>query len=154
MGHFIPQEAMQRIADYAAYEHLFKSYAAAEDFLRKVTEPFAIKNPLHWKRFALFSIWEIKKGVFTFACDPRVLAAVEGNLIEDVDLKPFWQYVSCPTLLLRGEHSDVLPSEVAAEMEREDHVRCIEFPDVGHAPSLMDEEHISAIYDWLSEHSG
>jgi len=153
MGHFIPQDAMQRIADYAGREHIFHSRHDAEDFLRKVTEPFAIRNPLHWKRFAEFSIWEIKEGIFTFACDPRVMHAVEAAQIEDIDLKPFWQSVQCPTLLLRGEHSDVLLENVAQEMASEDHVTYVEFKNVGHAPSLMDDEHIDIIQSWIEQHS-
>ncbi len=152
IGHFIPQAAMQRIADYAAREHIFDTRDEAEEFLRKVTEPFAIHNPLHWKRFAEFSIWEIKDGVFTFACDPRVMSAVEGATIEDIDLKPFWQHVTCPTLLLRGTHSDVLLKEVAHEMAEAGHVTFVEFDNVGHAPSLMDDEQIDVIQDWIEKH--
>ena len=69
----------------------------------------------------------------------------------DIDLWPLWDRIRCPTLLLRGETSDVLPRSVAREMTtRGPKARLVEFPNCGHAPALMNAEQIATVRDWLT----
>ncbi len=57
-----------------------------------------------------------------------------------------WNKVTCPTLLLRGEHSTVFPRSVAEWMQIDhDGAQLVEIPDCGHAPSLMSPLEIDVI---------
>jgi pimeloyl-ACP methyl ester carboxylesterase len=58
--------------------------------------------------------------------------------------------VTCPTLLLRGELSDLLARDTAAEMAtRGPRARCVEFAGVGHAPTLVQPEQVNAVREFL-----
>jgi hypothetical protein len=50
---------------------------------------------------------------------------------------------------LRGDQSKILPVATAAEMHQ-DGAEVIEYPSIGHTPSLMLAEQIAAVTDWLS----
>jgi pimeloyl-ACP methyl ester carboxylesterase len=53
-------------------------------------------------------------------------------------------------LVLRGAKSDVLSRETAEEMcSRGPPTELVEFPNVGHAPALMDAKQIEIVTSWL-----
>lgn len=65
-----------------------------------------------------------------------------------VDLWPVMAgFRSCPTLILRGEHSDILSAATAARMVRDigDMAEHVDVPRVGHAPLLDEPASIAAI---------
>ena len=75
--------------------------------------------------------------------------------LDDVDLSRFWAALACPTLLLRGERSDVLPREVADAMVRDaPHARLAEIAGVGHAPMLLDDAQVALVHSFLAEPQG
>src|SRR5262249_17845184 len=128
-------------------------------FLREITQPFGIRDPIAWRRFAEHSIWEIKPGTFTLACDPEVLAPYYEQTqqfanIEDMDLSDAWAKVTCPTLVLRGKDSDVLSQRTAEDMAKQKNVKLVVFDGIGHAPSLMEERQITVVKDWLMMQAG
>jgi pimeloyl-ACP methyl ester carboxylesterase len=58
--------------------------------------------------------------------------------------------IRCPTLLLRGADSDLLAPEIAHQMtQRGPHAQLVEFPGVGHAPTLMHEDQITPVRRFL-----
>ena len=68
--------------------------------------------------------------------------------MRDIKLWPWWRRIECPVLALRGAESKILPAETAAEM-RQDGAEVIEYPGIGHTPSLMVAEQIEAVTAWL-----
>jgi pimeloyl-ACP methyl ester carboxylesterase len=85
----------------------------------------------------------------TIAVPLQVAAAQEGG-IQDMDLWKTWEQVHCPVLVLRGGRSDVLSADTAERMKKKDGVMLIEYPDVGHAPSLLEPQQIAAVIAWLN----
>ncbi|VFN02500.1 MAG: hypothetical protein BECKG1743D_GA0114223_108401 [Candidatus Kentron sp. G] len=70
--------------------------------------------------------------------------------LADVDLFPVYRAVTCQTLLLRGAESDVLLPETAREMQNcGPKATLVEFEGVGHIPTLMPEDQITVVRDWL-----
>ena len=64
----------------------------------------------------------------------------------------FYDAIRCPTLLTRGEHSDLLSRATAEEMTRRGpHARLVEFPGIGHAPMFFDADQIAVVRDFLLE---
>jgi len=65
---------------------------------------------------------------------------------------PVWDAVSCPTLLLRGAQSDLLPRDIAVKMtQRGPKARLVELDGIGHAPALMAADQIRVVRDFLLE---
>lgn len=61
-----------------------------------------------------------------------------------------WDQISCPVLVLRGENSDLLSAETAAEMSTRGPRATVEtIKSCGHAPALMDEDQVKMVVDWL-----
>lgn len=70
-----------------------------------------------------------------------------------VDLWPTMDaFADIPTLLLRGERSDLLSADTAAQMQvRVPGLICCEVPNVGHAPVLDEPAAVAAIDDLLEK---
>ena len=82
--------------------------------------------------------------------DPNITASFRPGWYFNLSLWSYWDVVRCPTLVLRGEHSDLLSSATAADMtKRGPRATILEFPDCGHAPALLDPAQIEPIVDWL-----
>jgi len=62
----------------------------------------------------------------------------------------FWDAIRCPTLVLRGEQSDLLTRETAAQMAaRGPRAKVVEIPGVGHAPTLIHADQIKVVREFL-----
>jgi pimeloyl-ACP methyl ester carboxylesterase len=58
--------------------------------------------------------------------------------------------VLCPTLVLRGADSDLLSAATALEMTRRGpHARFHEFAGIGHAPTLVQDDQIAVVREFL-----
>jgi pimeloyl-ACP methyl ester carboxylesterase len=84
-------------------------------------------------------------------CDPGIARAFRPTLAYNLSLWRYWDAIRCPTLVLRGATSDLLPRETAAEMARRGpRARVVEIPGCGHAPALLNTEQIGIVADWLA----
>ncbi|MDP1957392.1 MAG: alpha/beta hydrolase, partial [Rhodocyclaceae bacterium] len=58
--------------------------------------------------------------------------------------------IRCPTLIIRGENSDLLTrATVAAMQERGPRALAVEIPNVGHAPMFMDDAQLAVVSEFL-----
>jgi pimeloyl-ACP methyl ester carboxylesterase len=78
------------------------------------------------------------------AITPEAAAAGEAALWSAYDR------VTCPTLLIRGADSDLLARATAREMgQRGPRAKLVELAGVGHAPTLVQPEHVVLVRDFL-----
>ena len=76
-----------------------------------------------------------------------IVVASEGK---DVEMWPLYDGITCPTLLLRGETSDLLTHETALQMTgRGPCAKLVEVSEVGHAPMLMNMAQVTPIREFL-----
>ena len=151
IGPFIPKAALARIGEYVSRSWRFADLAAAEAHVRKAYAPFALRTDADWRRLTEISVRPAPEGGLVQNYDPAIGDASRGRAPEDVDLWSAWNRVRCPTLVLRGAESDVLPAEVAQEMTRTGpKAELVEFAGVGHAPALLDDDQIGAVARWLA----
>lgn len=150
VGPFIPAAALERIGSYIGADPTFLANDALEVYLRHIHAPFGPLSDAHWRHLAEHSSRRRDDGMVGLAYDPGLAAVFTMGEITDVDLWPMWQAVTCPVLVIRGEDSDLLTSEVAGQMvERGHDVRLVEIAGCGHAPALMDDGQIEIVRDWL-----
>jgi len=150
VGPFIPRAALERIAEYLGHAPHFDSLGAMEAYVRQIAAPFGPLTDTQWRHLTEYSARRTEQGDFVFRYDPGIAEPFKTLTGADVDLWPYWDQVHCPTLLLRGEDSDILRAKDAQVMtQRGPKAELIEFSGIGHAPMLMDEAQIHPVRDWL-----
>lgn len=155
IGPFIPKESLMRIGGYLGKVGSFANFAEAESYLRLVMEPFGIKKEEHWQHIFKYSLVKNDNGSYKLAYDPRIASAFWNNRgtqrnMQDIDLWEMWNLVKCPVLILRGEKSDLFLHDTARKMASKVGTKLVEFPDVGHAPMLIEKDQINVVLDWIT----
>jgi pimeloyl-ACP methyl ester carboxylesterase len=150
VGPLIPKTALARIGEYVGRDFRFDSLESFEAHLREIHAPFGPLTPAQWRHLALHSHRRFGDGSIGFHYDPAIGLPFQSLLVNDVDLWPLWDRVTCPTLVLRGADSDLVSHETVRAMQaRGPGAKVIEFPGVGHAPALMSEDQISLVREFL-----
>ena len=153
IGAVISRVGLERIFSYAGKRLVFADRAEGEAVLRAVCAPFGIKEEEHWQHLFTYGLKDQPDGTVTPMYDAAIIASLvrpEGA-VQDIELWPFMAaFMATPTLLIRGEHSDLLSAEVAKAMEQKMPLLTLyEVPGAGHAPMLMDAGDVKYIVDWL-----
>jgi pimeloyl-ACP methyl ester carboxylesterase len=151
IGPFVPKAALERIGSYMIKDNRFADMAAFEAYLREVYTPFGPLSDEQWRTMANHGARQNNDGSISPIYDPAIADAFRQAPISNVDLWPFWDAITCPTLVLRGSDSDILLADTATEMtQRGPAAKLIEFAGIGHAPTLQASEQIAAIEDFLN----
>lgn len=151
VGGFVPKAGLERIAAYVGTNPTFRSLSEAAAYLRTVHADFGALTDADWSEMTQHSVIREADGTYRMHYDPAIGEPFKGP-IEDVDLWAIYDAIKCPTLVLRGARSDLLPREVAEEMTRRGpRAEVVEFEGCGHAPALMDEAQIAVVHDWLMQ---
>jgi pimeloyl-ACP methyl ester carboxylesterase len=155
IGPFIPGKSLARIAKYVALQPKFDNFEQAKAHLKIILSPFGIKDEEDWNIITKNSTVLSSDGKYKLAYDPEIVKGmnITPDNIKDVDLWSIWDKVDCPTLIIRGEQSDILTKETADQMlASKKNIKIYTAPEVGHAPALMDMTQILEIEKWLKEY--
>lgn len=150
----IPQEAIDRILEYAGNEVRFATLAQAETWLRRVYAPFGPASDAFWLRMARTSVRRLPDGGLTTHFDPRITVMFTASRCELTSWDRF-DRITLPVHVLWGESSDILPRAFVERMQATGPKPGVTaFPDCGHAPTLSrprDHEKIRAIIETLNK---
>ena len=138
------REGIDRIVEYLSNPQTFARLSELEAYYRETYTTFSGMTDAEWRVFTVGSARRTGEGGFAPAYDPRV---VEPLLTEETDTDPWaaWEAIDVPTLVLKGERSDILADETFEEMcERRPGIETRVY-DCGHAPSLNVPEQIEPI---------
>jgi pimeloyl-ACP methyl ester carboxylesterase len=93
----------------------------------------------------------LESGKVALGYDPAIGDNFRAVPLEDANMWSYWDAIQCPTLVIRGESSDLLRREDAEEMTRRGpKAALVEVAGCGHAPALMAAEQIAMVKDWLA----
>jgi len=149
VGPELNQEAVDRIKAYVTMVPEYASVAQYEAFLRIAYAPFGKLTDAEWRAMAEHSIRRRDNGKISAHYDPAVMI-VFANSTEKFDMWEIYDRIACPTMLLRGETSDLLPSETAQAMTtRGPSPRLVTVPGCGHAPMLNTTDQIALVKAFL-----
>ena len=148
VGCMIPKAAVERIGKYLGASPAYDSIEALEADLRSVS-PFGELTAEQWRHLAITAAKQDEQGKWRFRYDPGIADNFSRSEPADVDLRPFWQGVHGPVLVIRGEHSDLLLPETLEEMRRRPRTESLVVPRTGHCPMLMDDAQVGAIRRFL-----
>lgn len=147
VGPVISAESIRRIGDYIGRAPTFDTFADAEKYIRLVSAPFGALTDVQWRSLTESNLRRNADGRMEMCYDPAIVESFRrATVAGEIDLWPIYDRISCPTLVVRGKHSDLLTVEtVQAMAARGPRPNVIEVPGVGHAPMFMDEAQIAIV---------
>ncbi len=157
VGPRLRHEAIVRIGEYLGQPKRFATEQEAADYLWSISTGFGPHTPEQWLQLSRPLLRPAPDGNgLVLHYDPAIAepfktmnadSAASGEAM----LWQVYDAITAQVLLLRGKQSDLLDVDTAAQMtERGPKARLVEFEGVGHAPTLIAEEQIRTIEDFLS----
>lgn len=162
VGPVIQWEALQRIGTYLGQNPSFDSEAAAVAYLAAISAGFGPHTPEQWRALSLPLLRE-RDGRWRLHYDPAIATpfkamtatadeATAQQIVQagETALWGLFDAIRSPTLLLRGAQSDLLNADTATLMtQRGPKARLATFEGVGHAPTLVADDQVAAVRDFL-----
>lgn len=165
VGPVVQWEALMRIGTYLGLDPDFDSAEAASDYLASISKGFGPHTPEQWRALSLPMLRERggRGGRVRLHYDPAIAlpfkamtqgvetqALREAVRAGEAALWDLYDAIAAPTLVLRGEDSDLLSMDTVRAMQaRGPRPRCVSFAGVGHAPTLMADDQVRAVLDFL-----
>lgn len=155
VGPVITAAAVARIGQYLGLVPRFADFAHADAFVRMASTPFGDLSDAQWRHLTEHVVRQAADGTWELRYDPGIAepfrTAMHGEHAgADVVMWSLYDAIRCPTLVVRGELSDLLQRETVAEMAgRGPHARSVEIAGVGHAPMFLDEAQVAVVRDFL-----
>jgi pimeloyl-ACP methyl ester carboxylesterase len=155
VGPVVSAIALQRICAYLEKPLDFASLAEAEAYFRQIAAPFGHLTDAQWHHLTEHVVKTSPEGRVVLRYDPAIVVPFKAVMAaqgegKDIELWSLYDAIHYPTLVIRGEHSDLLTRETVAEMrKRGPRAGVEEIPDVGHAPMFMDEEQVAVVREFL-----
>ena len=154
VGPAIQPDALQRIGSYLGQPARWAGVEEAADALKSISQGFGPHSHAEWLALTRPQLvadgdgfkphYDPAIAVPFRAITPQLAAAGEAALWAAYDS------LKLPTLLIRGADSDLLsPATAQAMTERGPRARWIEFPGVGHAPTLVAADQRQAVSAFL-----
>jgi pimeloyl-ACP methyl ester carboxylesterase len=152
-GPVVSRAALERIGGYLGKAPAFESLGQAEEYIRTVAAPFGPHSDAQWRFLTETWLRKNDDGSWRAHYDPRIAESFRAALPEkDLELWKLYDAIRCPTLVLRGERSDLLSRDTTAEMARRGPMATVvEIRGVGHAPTLMHPDQLAVVRDFLLE---
>ncbi|MCX7662204.1 MAG: alpha/beta hydrolase [Tepidimonas fonticaldi] len=172
VGPVIEPASLERIARYLGQQPVYPSEQAAADALWQVSSTFGPHTPEQWLALTrpmlrpvagacvlhsapaiavpFRALLEAQRAAQ--AADPVAAAQARSAAQQagEAGLWAMYDAITCPTLLLRGAESDLLSRATAVAMtQRGPRARLVEFAGVGHAPTLVQEDQVWVVRDFL-----
>lgn len=155
VGPRIEPQSIQRIGSYVGQGGRWPSLQAAADALWSISSSFGPHTPEQWLALTEPLLRQEADGHWTLRYDPAIgqpLRAMTPEVAAAGEALLWMTYDSlqCPTLLLRGECSDLLSADTALAMtQRGPRARLHTVSGVGHAPTLVDPAQRGVVRDFL-----
>ena len=149
IGPTLDPVAMQRIAGYIAQELRFDTFEQGAQFVREVSASFGPHTDEQWRKLAADVLRQQPDGSWVRHYDmglaePLKMATPESAKAGEAALWAAYDAIACPTLLVRGEHSDLLSRQTAEQMRaRGPRPEFAEIAGTGHAPTFIDPAQIA-----------
>jgi pimeloyl-ACP methyl ester carboxylesterase len=155
IGPVLDPAAMARIGEYIGQDLRFASFEEGARFVREVSSSFGPHSEDEWRKLASDVLVQEPGGAWVRHYDlglagPFAAITPERAQQDQAALWAAFDAIRCPTLLIRGELSDLLSRVTAQEMTRRGpKPQLVEIPGVGHAPTLMHAQQIAIVRDFL-----
>ena len=154
VGPTIEPVSLQRIGTYLGQPQHWATEDAAADALWSVSQGFGPHSRAQWLALTRPQLRPDGAG-FKSHYDPAIavpfkLITPELARLGEAALWQAYDKLRCPTLLLRGENSDLLsPSTAQAMTQRGPRATLVQLPGIGHAPTLVQADQVQVVREFL-----
>ncbi len=150
-GAVVSAAALNRIGSYVGHWPPLPTIEAAEAYVRAVSATFGEHSDAEWRFLTEHVVRKNADGSFRMHYDPSLALSFKApGPTRDVELWDVYDKIGCPTLLLRGERSDLITHDTAFQMsQRGPRAKVVEIAGVGHAPTLIHEDQIQIVRGFL-----
>jgi pimeloyl-ACP methyl ester carboxylesterase len=151
VGPVLTAVSADRIGAYLGKWPPLPTIEAAEQYVRAVSAPFGPHTGAEWRFLTEHVVRRNADGTLRMHYDPAIAVPFNAQVPHaDIALWPFYDAIRCATLALRGELSDLLTRDTAAQMAaRGPRAKVVEIPGVGHAPTLIHADQIAIVREFL-----
>lgn len=157
VGPVIQWKAIQRIGQYLGQVVYFDSLQQAADAMWQVSTTFGPHTPAQWLELSRHMVKPAADGSARLQLhyDPAIAVPFdqvtqEACMQGEAMLWQMYDAITASTLLLRGADSDLLsPATAQAMTQRGPRARQVEFPGVGHAPTLIAADQVAVLTQFL-----
>jgi pimeloyl-ACP methyl ester carboxylesterase len=152
VGPEIDPVGLERIRGYAGVARAAATWAEAAELCRQINGvSFPKEDDAFWLTFARRIFHEEAGGRIALDYDPDIAAGIRPEAGPAADLWPLFDALGpIPTLVIRGDITDVLMASTLDEMRRrKPDLAVAGVPDVGHAPFLTEPEAWAALSGFL-----
>ena len=151
VGPVLTAVSLERIAAYLGKVPPLPTIEAAEQLVRAIGVPFGPHSDAEWRFLTEHVVRKNADGSLRMHYDPAIAVPFNAELSrKDMELWSLYDAIRCPTLVLRGEQSDLLRRDTAAQMAlRGPRAKVVEIAGVGHAPTLLHDDQIAIVRDFL-----
>lgn len=154
IGPMLDLDGLSRIASYVSEDIRFDHFQQAADYVQATSQGFGPHDADGWRALAEH-VFNEQDGQWVKHYDLRMGQAFDlqtPQVIEVAEtlLWQAWDHLPMPTLVLRGAQSDILAADTLRDMlARNKNAQAVEFPGVGHAPTLRSDDQIAAVCQFL-----
>ena len=160
VGPAISWQAIERIGTYLGDPLRFASVEEAAEALRRISIGFGPHTQEQWLALTRPMLKPAPEGDgrLMLHYDPAIALPFraltpESSAQGEVVLWQLYDAIRAQTLLLRGTESDLFARETAQAMtQRGPRARLVEFAGVGHAPTLVADDQVRVVCDFLLGH--
>jgi pimeloyl-ACP methyl ester carboxylesterase len=156
IGPVLDPVALARIGDYIGQDIRFATFGEGAAYVRTVSTPFGPHSDAQWDKLARDVLVQQPDGQWGLHYDlglaqPFKAMTPQKVAQDEAQLWAAYDAIRCPTLLVRGERSDLLSRATAEEMTRRGpKPRLVEIAGVGHAPTFLQPEQIAIAREFLT----
>jgi pimeloyl-ACP methyl ester carboxylesterase len=154
VGAFLPVQALREIARRLDAPERFDTLRDVERHLRETRREWGAITDAQFRELARHHARRLPEGGYRLHYDPKIARILEpAPFVDGLHFWDTWQRIECPVLVIRGEHSSILPADVAdAMLEMKPEAELVEVLDAGHAPALMSGPEIELVRNFLAPH--
>jgi pimeloyl-ACP methyl ester carboxylesterase len=154
IGPSLNSEGLERIAEYVGQALRFDTFEQAVGYVRTVSASFGPHTDEQWQALTRY-VFNQEGDHWVKHYDLRLAEpmAAQTEAVMQASEKMLWasyESIASPILITRGALSDLLTRDTAQKMlARNRHAQLVEFSGVGHVPTLMADEQITPVEQFL-----
>lgn len=155
VGPAITWASVQRMQQYVGRYGCFANLSEAAAEMRRLSYGFGPVPEDIWLELSSHMVRQLPDGALTLHYDPAIgepIRALNAEAAQQAEafVWALYDQIQAQVLLIRGLESDLLTEATAHEMtQRGPRAQLVQWPGIGHAPTLTDPAHIEVVAGFL-----